>query len=76
MANAGRNTQGSQFFMCVKETPHLNGKHTVFGQVVKGYSVLKAIESVGSAWNPLGYPSRQVYIIGCGVAQSALAQAL
>ena len=76
MANAGRNTQGSQFFMCVKETPHLNGKHTVFGQVVKGYSVLKAIESVGSAWNPLGYPSRQVYIIGCGVAQSVLAQAL
>jgi peptidylprolyl isomerase len=44
MANAGRNTNGSQFFITTIPTPWLNGRHTIFGEVVDGYSVIKKIE--------------------------------
>merc|ERR1712100_561656 len=63
MANAGPNTNGSQFFLCTTKTSHLDGKHVVFGKVIEGYEIVKKIEAVGSQG---GDTSKRVEITDCG----------
>ena len=66
MANAGKNTNGSQFFITTADTNWLNGRHVVFGKVGEGKDVVKAIESVGSG---SGKPSKEVKIRACRVTR-------
>jgi len=69
MANRGKNTNGSQFFLCTVPTPHLDGKHVVFGQVVDGFSVVAMIESIGSQSGTTG---ATVTVADCGELKEKL----
>ncbi|EAN33488.1 cyclophilin-1 [Theileria parva strain Muguga] len=63
MANAGPNTNGSQFFVTTVVTQWLDGKHVVFGEVVEGKDVVRAVEAVGTQ---SGKPTKPVVVEDCG----------
>ncbi|MCJ8738894.1 hypothetical protein PDJAM_G00040870 [Pangasius djambal] len=63
MANAGPNTNGSQFFICTVKTEWLDGRHVVFGSVKEGMEVVKKVEALGSR---SGKTSKRIIITDCG----------
>jgi len=63
MANAGKNTNGSQFFITTVACPWLDGKHVVFGRVIEGMNIVQTIEGFGSG---SGKPSKKVTITKSG----------
>ncbi|OAA23338.1 peptidylprolyl isomerase [Frankia sp. EI5c] len=63
MANAGKNTNGSQFFITTVVTPWLDGAHVVFGEVVEGEDVVKAVEKLGSQ---SGRTSKKIIVSASG----------
>jgi cyclophilin family peptidyl-prolyl cis-trans isomerase len=63
MANAGPNTNGSQFFLTTVRTPWLDGKHVVFGRVTEGMDVVGQVEAFGS---PNGRTRKQIVVAACG----------
>ncbi|XP_044138981.1 peptidyl-prolyl cis-trans isomerase-like isoform X1 [Bufo gargarizans] len=68
MANAGPNSNGSQFFISTIKADWLNGKHVVFGTVVEGMEVIKKMESYGSN---SGKTSKKIVIDDCGILEEA-----
>ena len=69
MANAGKNTNGSQFFLTTAQTQWLDGAHTVFGRVLSGMNTVKKVESFGSR---SGQPSAKVTISACSAIENDL----
>ncbi|KAH9902507.1 cyclophilin-like domain-containing protein [Cubamyces lactineus] len=64
MANKGPNTNNSQFFVTLRECPHLNGKHVVFGRVIRGFEIIQRITEVPT--DEKDRPRAPVVIANCG----------
>merc|ERR1712071_325038 len=67
MANSGPNTNGSQFFITTEETPWLDNKHVVFGEVIEGMDLVRKMEALGTS---SGKPLERIVIVECGQLKS------